>query len=235
MNVNNILNKYTQLICGENDNDLTQTTCESESSNKNICLISKEPLGDFEKITLPCGHSFNYKYLYDEIYHQKYKNINLVLRSNEFICPYCRKHYDKLIPYYEIENVDMNNSAMTSKTILPLITCNWKYKSGKNKGHQCSSPACKFKLGSYCQTHIKKVKIAHDKKQVQSQLHSAEEKIKGYCSAILQSGKRKGEFCMAKCCNKGVYCARHRKKYELPTDSSLNVFTNQNGQLSISV
>ena len=61
--------------------------------NLNTCLISKEPI--LENITLPCSHSFEYVYLYEELKVQKQRH------RNYFKCPYCRHVYFGTIPYYD--------------------------------------------------------------------------------------------------------------------------------------
>ena len=63
-----------------------------------ICLISKEPI--VEKITLPCKHSFEYYYLYEEIKQQKQRH------KSYFKCPYCRTKFNGTIPYYEIDDIE---------------------------------------------------------------------------------------------------------------------------------
>ena len=53
--------------------DLLNNTNPSDNILKdNICLITREPL-DNTKTTLECGHSFNYKCIYNEVMHQKKK------------------------------------------------------------------------------------------------------------------------------------------------------------------
>ena len=109
--------------------------------NLNTCLISKEPI--IENITLPCSHSFEYIYLYEEIKMQKQRH------KNYFKCPYCRHMYFGTIPYYEIDDVDkITNINNNSKTILPLYSCSW---------NKCSKSANKFKHGLFCNVHSKSI------------------------------------------------------------------------------
>ena len=69
---------------------------EDNTSNKK-CLISLEPLNKYG-IKLDCGHTFNYKPLYNEIVKQKTDHRNRRLSRN-FKCPYCRNINTHLIPY----------------------------------------------------------------------------------------------------------------------------------------
>jgi len=101
-----------------------------------VCLISKEPIE--HKITLPCDHSFEYYYLYNEIIEQKNRH------SDYFKCPYCRKKYHSTIPFYEIEEIRQINVVNYHKNVLPLLKCSWK---------ECAIPAHKYKCGDYCKRH----------------------------------------------------------------------------------
>lgn len=109
--------------------------------NLNTCLISKEPI--IENITLPCSHSFEYIYLYEEIKVQKQRH------KNYFKCPYCRQMYFGTIPYYEIDEVEkIANINGNSKNILPIHTCTW---------NNCIIPANKLKHGIFCSKHSKSI------------------------------------------------------------------------------
>ena len=209
MNVNNILNKYKDLYDEEEEN-LTL-------DNSSICLISKEKLHDRYCVELPCGHKFNYKELYSEIIYQKYKNPNIMLLPNQFICPYCRKMYNQLIPYYqtdEYSDVKLNNC--TSKKILPLIPCSWKYLSGTKKGCFCENSACRFKIGDYCVTHykamLKKIQKQNEKNKEKSESNNITES--STCQAILKYGKNKGKKCNKKCHGNSNFCKMHEKMYK---------------------
>jgi hypothetical protein len=100
-----------------------------------LCLISKEPIEN--KITLPCLHSFEYYYLYQEI-QQQIKRHRIY-----FKCPYCRHQYLKsTIPYYEIDEVEkINNINFNDNNLLPILKC------------YCGNPAHRFKNGDYCKKH----------------------------------------------------------------------------------
>ena len=208
MNVNNILNKYKNLYeCADEDDD--------SLDNSEICLISKEKLHDKFSIQLPCGHKFNYKELYAEIIYQKYKNPNIMLLPNQFICPYCRKMYDKLIPYYEIDGHCISKiNNCTSKKILPILPCSWKYSAGPKKGCLCTNSACRFKIGDYCVTHYKAMM-----KRIEKQNEKKMEDVNvvmdsSCCGAILKYGKNKGTQCSRKCLENSKYCKMHEKMYK---------------------
>jgi hypothetical protein len=117
-------------------------TCVCEQSIKQeICLISKEIITN--KITLPCKHSYDYEYLFEEIKQQKLRH------KNYFKCPYCRNIYHSCIPYYELENIDkLKNINMG--TILPIVDCSF---------NNCKFPANKFKNGNFCWKHYSKSMI----------------------------------------------------------------------------
>ena len=119
---NNLLNNYLSNENNENDN---------------VCLISYEDLTD-DCVKLDCGHSFNYKYLYDEIVSQKNKtNYNeiVMLLKNEIKCPYCRTIHKSLLPYNERYPYD---KYVMCKKIEKKNACIALLKSGPRKGEQCN-------------------------------------------------------------------------------------------------
>jgi len=107
------------------------------------CLISKEPI--INKITLPCNHSYEYVYLYEEIKQQKQRH------KSYFKCPYCRTMYTGTIPYYEIEDIEkipyINGN---DRTVIPVLKCEW---------NNCNFSGNKFKHGNYCWKHMKSVAV----------------------------------------------------------------------------
>jgi len=173
---------------------------EDNSSNKK-CLISLEPLNKYA-IKLDCGHTFNYKPLYNEIVKQKTDHRNRRLSRN-FKCPYCRNINTHLIPYLpEVGNdikciIGVNYPA---KATFTLFTCEHRFKSGKRKGECCGRGTNNF--SKLCNQHNKKKKITSSHTQTNSVL----------CSAILVSGKRKGEMCNCGKIFKENLCLRHYKK-----------------------
>jgi len=101
------------------------------------CLISKEPI--VHKITLPCQHSFEYYYLYQEVIEQKNRHIEY------FKCPYCRTMYYSTLPYYEIEDVKkIVHVNYNNKQLLPMFPCSWK---------DCTLFGNVYKNGNYCKKH----------------------------------------------------------------------------------
>jgi len=108
------------------------------------CLISKEPI--VNNICLPCNHSYEYEYLYEEIKQQKNRH------KNYFKCPYCRNIYHSCIPYYELDNIEkLKNINMGN--ILNIFECS---------NINCKFPANKFKSGYFCWKHYGKSKITID-------------------------------------------------------------------------
>jgi hypothetical protein len=78
---------------------------DSDAECDNKCLISDEILVD-KFVKLPCGHSFNYIPLYNDIKNHKTKFNHMEssssrLATHEIRCPYCRSIHPDLLPYYE--------------------------------------------------------------------------------------------------------------------------------------
>ena len=186
MNIDIILNNYKKFLNTD------------EEIKNNICLISHENINDeFNIIKLPCGHTFDYSNLYKEFYNQKNFFYKIENKKNTGIkCPYCRKPFNKILPYYEIENINqVNGINHPNKDILDLYSCEWIYKSGKNKGNKCIKCANKYKIGNYCTTHFNQIKKKENYKT---------------CEQILKSGKNKGKPCGCKIMNSNnKYCKRH--------------------------
>jgi hypothetical protein len=101
------------------------------------CLISKEPI--VHKLTLPCHHSFDYYYLYNEVIEQKARHIEY------FKCPYCRAMYYATLPYYEIDDIKkITHVNYNNKLLLPLFPCSRK---------ECTLFGNVYKTGHYCKKH----------------------------------------------------------------------------------
>ena len=92
---------------------------------------------------MPCNHSYEYEYLYEEIKQQKNRH------KNYFKCPYCRSIYHSCIPYYEIDNVDKLKNINIGP-ILNLLNCSQ---------NNCKNPANHFKNGLFCWKHYTKSMI----------------------------------------------------------------------------
>tara|TARA_Y100000389_G_scaffold198035_2_gene233812 strand:- start:10191 stop:10877 length:687 start_codon:yes stop_codon:yes gene_type:complete len=131
---------------------------KDESSENEKCLITNYAL-DSNFITLSCGHKFNYLPLYQETIRQKtVQNVSEVtrLKINQIKCPYCRDITNNLLPFINIENVEkIWGVNQPKKYSLTLFTCEYLYKSGKNKGQCCGKSAQKFDFGNFCNKHFK--------------------------------------------------------------------------------
>ena len=177
------------------------TSTEANSSIE-TCLISKLPLEN-NYITLPCSHTFNYNSLYKEIIIQKKKknHLNTVkLKMGEIKCPYCRTISKKLIPYIPLEGVKkIYGINYPEEYCMDPISCTWKFKSGKRKNTTCNVNGYQSDLGKYCPTHYKYIK------NKASQINTSG------CSAILKTGKRKGQLCNCKTSSNNL-CKRHQNK-----------------------
>ena len=109
------------------------------------CLISKETIQN--NITLPCNHSYEYTYLYEEIKQQKIRH------KTYFKCPYCRHLYNNCIPYYEIDGIEKIKNINIGNNILNVYTCS---------NNNCINPANHFNTGIFCWKHYLKSKIVVD-------------------------------------------------------------------------
>ena len=120
---------------------LLNSYLSKNDNEQNVCLISNEELSE-DYIKLPCNHSFNYEYIYNEFVNQKeYSNFNEIVRlqKNEIKCPYCRTVHIFKLPYnkkYKFKKHIMKEQSETCVAIL---------KSGKRKGEVCGRK-CNIKL-----------------------------------------------------------------------------------------
>ena len=161
------------------------------------------------KTTLPCGHTFDYVNLYNEIkskyyfYKVEYNNIGL----NCIKCPYCRHVHDGVLPYHDIKDIKrLRGINQPNNRIIKIHKCNWVYQSGKNKGLPCSCGANMYQDGSYCEKHHKII-LNRKKDSENKDLNIMR------CQAVLKSGKNKGMLCNCKVHDKGHhYCKKHRKQ-----------------------
>ena len=143
-------------------NKLFNMLLDSESedeclTNENVCLISGEKLTN-NNITLPCNHTFNYNSIYDAVIIQKktYNPLNHVyLRINELQCPYCRTIHNKLLPFIPKKKHTQRVRGVTGpkQFCMKHLTCEWLFKSGKNKGCLCAKEAYKTYDGVFCKKH----------------------------------------------------------------------------------
>ena len=214
MNIDIILkkNKFQNLLneIELESKHITEKDENNEESNENICLISQTTINDnIRKITLPCGHTFDYVNLFNEIKNQKYYFYKVEydkVGSKCIKCPYCRKVHNGVLPYHEVESIKrLKWINEPNSCILPIHTCGWTYQSGKQKGEKCSCNANVYKNGIYCEKHYKNMMKRQSKKVENSGAQR--------CQAILKSGKNKGSICNCKINVKDAnYCKRHTPK-----------------------
>ena len=166
----------------ENENDI-------EEINE-ICPISKQSIQN--KITLSCGHSFEYFNLFKELIVQNGPKYHK--------CPYCRKTNEGFIPYYDIEN--MQNYYKVKNRLNNFnnnyLQCQHVFKTGKNKGLNCNKCAHQFSHGNYCFSH-KKLKVAKPKVEKEPKLQ---------CTKILKNGNYCKKYCAK---NNECFCYIHAK------------------------
>ncbi len=136
MNLANLENTDNSNNFNDSKNFNSSNPSENKLDELELCLISKEVIEN--KITLPCLHSFEYYYLYQEL-NQQFKR-----HRNYFKCPYCRFQYIKsTIPYYEIDEIEkISYLNFNDNNLLPILKC------------YCGKPAHHFKIGVYCKKHF---------------------------------------------------------------------------------
>jgi hypothetical protein len=199
---------------------------DSESDDEQLCLLTKMPL-DQNNVVLPCKHSFNLYPLYKEVYNQKLRTSTSYLETNrlnfnQMKCPYCREIFDFVLPHVRInKQMGFHNGVNSPEKICmkSFHSCSHVFKSGKRKDTPCNKIGYYTKNGCYCmmhQTSVAKRLATKNNTAVNTNLHQ--------CSAILQSGKRKGEVCNARILNQeSTMCNRHSKNknnVKVPTLSS---------------
>jgi len=173
--------------------NLMESICDESENNKDVCLISNNPL-ETNSIILECGHKFNYEPIFNEIVKQKKKINRLevqILKKNQIKCPYCRKIQNGILPFDNTFNIRELYVNWPPKYWLHTQKCCAILKSGKRKNESCD----KICAGKYCLRHSK-VKV-YEK-----------------CSAIIKTGKRKGEKCNCNIKTKQKFCGKHLKKKE---------------------
>jgi len=125
------------------------------NAKENICLITHEKLCPLEKITLQCGHSFNYTALICSLFRNRnYSNIRAFNKKISFKCPYCRTVPDKLLPYIpelfskKLPGINYNDNIDKMDSNL----CKYVNKNNNMCGKVC--------LNGYCTKHyLNSVKI----------------------------------------------------------------------------
>ena len=166
---------------------------EDNDDNIEVCPITKEPI--INKITLSCGHSFEYYSLFNELI----KN-NCSTKYHK--CPYCRTKTEGFIPYYDIPSM---KNYYTVKGRLSnfnnnYLKCQHIFCSGKKKGQQCQKCAHQFEQGQYC--------FSHKCKNSKIKSHDNKSKNKVQCSKILKNGCQCKKYCSK---DNDKYCYIHAK------------------------
>ena len=179
---------------------------DDDMEEDNVCLLSGQPLNNTQ-VKLPCGHLFNYIPLYKEIVQQKRSFVAteiVRLGYNEIKCPYCRTIFPKVLPFIELEGVNVIRGVTSkSDSALNLFPCCQVIRSGVNKGKKCGK-RCMI-VNSECHKCNRHLKIKTSAK-VSDEIN--------VCQAILKSGPRKGKICGAKIISNEkdiLYCKRHLK------------------------
>ena len=135
---------------------------EDDLDEEEMCLISKSKI--VTKCTLPCNHSFEYSYLKPELDRQRKES-----RFSISKCPYCRYSLQNyVLPFIECDDqvnggkLEYNHDHFKRTQILPMFSCSYISKGGKNKGKTCGCVAHKFSEGEFCYRHysyIRKSKL----------------------------------------------------------------------------
>ena len=107
---------------------------------------------DEHYITLECGHTFNYEAIFNAIKENKHLKFYSKLNTEQIKCPYCRNIQNKILPYYKnILNEKIHGVNYPEEFTMTNNLCDYKFKSGKNKGRVCENK-CYF---TKCNTHFK--------------------------------------------------------------------------------
>ena len=153
-------------------------------SDTNKCLITDEILIE-NFVKLPCGHSFNYIPLYNDIKNHKTKfnhmeSSSSKLTIHEIRCPYCRSIHGSLLPYYEelglakvhgVNYLEINHVEHVSHKRCSFI----------DNETQCKSYGFKINLFDnqlYCYPHNVFVHNMHVTKNKEAKQKAKEEKQK---------------------------------------------------------
>lgn len=207
---------------------------DTDTEADNCCLLTSLPL-DKNSIKLPCNHEFNFLPLYNEVYRQKTTTSSSHLNTDKLLfeqikCPYCRQKFDFLLPHVRL-NTDMifcPGVNSPEKYCMNFHTCEYMFKTGKNKGEYCSKTAYYDNAGCYCSAHhstlekrnsIHKSNIGNIDFETTTSSHVSHihsvlpVKTSIVCSSVFTSGKRIGQICGSKtCAENNQYCKRHLPK-----------------------
>ena len=166
---------------------LYETMCDStnKSVDKQHCLITKQEIEGKNRITLYCGHTFDYYALLKEVYNRKYKiKCDSRITKSKIQCPYCRKLQKGILPYRENDPKYLyvnfpKESAMKVNRCKRML---------KQKNKFCD----KLCMYEFC-TRCKKLTDKHT------------------CDYIMKRGKNKGQLCGKICKNDLTTCTLHTK------------------------
>lgn len=185
------------------DNYNTQQHTSPFSDTFKECLITYTRL-EAKHITLECGHTFNYKPIYQEVVNQKRNGSKYEIEKlalNQLKCPFCRNIQSFLLPPRDgFDNITGVNHP--AKYCLYPSKCEYMFLNGTRKGSLCTSPC----LDNYCDKHDKMIKRRLDKKNLKIQASNANSKDGGDgvgcnghgvtgCEYVIKYGKRKGSMC----------------------------------------
>lgn len=134
------------------------TSSPLPSNEQSECLLSKEPL-THNHIKLTCGHTFNYKPLFFELYTSKYK-LNTQPRNISTIkCPYCRTHSGFLLPFIPLGECNQKITGVNhpARYCKQIHSCSWEFTAGNNKGTCCGKSAYETDAGILCNRHHKMI------------------------------------------------------------------------------
>ena len=136
-----------------------ESNTKVEESDEEFCLVTGEKL-DETAIELECGHKFNYKAIFNDMYAYRYHkerntysySDHLHLREHEIRCPYCRQIQENLLPYLpDIEPTRARGVNYPPSLCMGKNTCSYVFKSGKNKGAMCGKKCYR----EMCNQHFK--------------------------------------------------------------------------------
>lgn len=186
-----------------NFKNLLQNLEDSDDENdESRCKISQNKL-DKNKITLECGHSFNFITLYNELLNQKDIIINMDTNKpnyGQIKCPYCRQMNNSLLPHVRLTNEMKFITGINSpeNLCMSFFNCNHKLKSGPNKGMNCPNNGFYIDEVCFCRKHhsyytTKQKKITPNQKINDSGENNSINK--NICQVVLKHGNNKGKIC----------------------------------------
>ena len=129
---------------------------DSAAEEEQVCLLTGEALA-MNRVTLKCGHTFNYMPLFNELRREKTrhnpKEIQQV-RTCQIKCPYCRQIHNGLLPFVPtITTERLRGVNAPEKYTMTLCACDWKMKNGKRSGELCGVSAFQTVHGNRCEKH----------------------------------------------------------------------------------